>query len=121
MTDIIPWTLGDQLDKHPLRRFMGVVCPEAGGQRQSLETPGSSSLLEGEPATRVVGDAVPPGWQPRTERECLCHPFLSHIPISLPHAPEASNFVVTLLGWLVPVLVIVSAVTRECISRKRRR
>ncbi|KAB0398213.1 hypothetical protein E2I00_014911 [Balaenoptera physalus] len=34
---------------------------------------------------------------------------------------EASNFVVTLLGWLVPVLVIVSAVTRECISRKRRR
>ncbi|XP_059753041.1 zonadhesin [Balaenoptera ricei] len=35
--------------------------------------------------------------------------------------PEASNFVVTLLGWLVPVLVTVSAVTRECISRKRRR
>ncbi|XP_049555738.1 zonadhesin isoform X4 [Orcinus orca] len=37
-----------------------------------------------------------------------------------PKKPEASNFAVILLGLLVTVLVIVSAVTRECISRKRR-
>lgn len=35
--------------------------------------------------------------------------------------PEASNFVAILLGMLVPVVVIVLAVTRKCISRKRRR
>ncbi|XP_011369989.1 zonadhesin [Pteropus vampyrus] len=39
-----------------------------------------------------------------------------------PHKkPEASNFVAILLGMLVPVVVIVLAVTRKCISRKRRR
>nr|XP_059889150.1 zonadhesin [Delphinus delphis] len=37
-----------------------------------------------------------------------------------PKKPEASNFAVILLGLLVTVLAIVSAVTRECISRKRR-
>ncbi|XP_057605487.1 zonadhesin [Hippopotamus amphibius kiboko] len=35
--------------------------------------------------------------------------------------PEASDFVAILLGLLVPVVVIVWAVTRECISRKRGR
>ncbi|XP_072799286.1 zonadhesin isoform X1 [Vicugna pacos] len=35
--------------------------------------------------------------------------------------PEASNFVAILLGMLVPVVVIVPAVTRECISRKRQK
>ncbi|XP_048080450.1 zonadhesin [Ursus arctos] len=38
-----------------------------------------------------------------------------------PGKPEASNFVAVLLGMLVPVVVLVPAVTRECVSRKRRR
>ncbi|ELK06919.1 Zonadhesin [Pteropus alecto] len=38
-----------------------------------------------------------------------------------PKKPEASNFVAILLGMLVPVVVIVLAVTRKCFSRKRRR
>lgn len=39
----------------------------------------------------------------------------------VPCSPEASNFVAVLLGMLVPVVVLVPAVTRECVSRKRRR
>ncbi|XP_078295954.1 zonadhesin isoform X1 [Panthera onca] len=38
-----------------------------------------------------------------------------------PGKPEASSFVAILLGMLVPVVVIVPAVTWECVSRKRRR
>nr|XP_020731609.1 zonadhesin isoform X1 [Odocoileus virginianus texanus]XP_020731619.1 zonadhesin isoform X1 [Odocoileus virginianus texanus] len=39
-----------------------------------------------------------------------------------PKEPEASNFASILLPWLVPMVVIVpAAVTRECISRKKRR
>ncbi|XP_045850106.1 zonadhesin [Meles meles] len=38
-----------------------------------------------------------------------------------PAKPEASNFVAILLGMLVPVVVLVPAVTRECLSRKGRR
>nr|XP_055196273.1 zonadhesin [Nyctereutes procyonoides] len=38
-----------------------------------------------------------------------------------PQKPEASNFVAILLGMLVPVLVLVPAVTRACVSRKKRR
>lgn len=35
--------------------------------------------------------------------------------------PEVSNFVATLLGMLVPVVVIVLVVVRECVSKRRRR
>lgn len=50
------------------------------------------------------------------------HLFLSHTPISVPRTPEASNFASILLPLLVPMVVIVpAAVTRECISRKKRR
>ncbi|KAM8950799.1 zonadhesin isoform 2-T2 [Lycaon pictus] len=38
-----------------------------------------------------------------------------------PRKPEASNFAAILLGMLVPVLVLVPAVTRACVSRKKRR
>uniref|UniRef100_M3YWE2 Zonadhesin (gene/pseudogene) n=1 Tax=Mustela putorius furo TaxID=9669 RepID=M3YWE2_MUSPF len=38
-----------------------------------------------------------------------------------PGKPEASNFVAILLGMLVPVVVLVPAVTRGCLSRKGRR
>ncbi|XP_041604447.1 zonadhesin [Vulpes lagopus] len=38
-----------------------------------------------------------------------------------PRKPEASNFVAILLGMLLPVLVLVPAVTRACVSRKKRR
>ncbi|XP_022356101.1 zonadhesin [Enhydra lutris kenyoni] len=38
-----------------------------------------------------------------------------------PGKPGASNFVAVLLGMLVPVVVLVPAVTRECLSRKGRR
>ncbi|XP_038523950.1 zonadhesin isoform X1 [Canis lupus familiaris] len=37
-----------------------------------------------------------------------------------PRKPEASNFAAILLGMLVPVLVLVPAVTRACVSRKKR-
>lgn len=49
------------------------------------------------------------------------HLFLSHTLISVP-CTEASNFASILLPLLVPMVVIVpAAVTRECISRKKRR
>ncbi|XP_058425092.1 zonadhesin [Diceros bicornis minor] len=38
-----------------------------------------------------------------------------------PEKPEAFALVAILLGMLVPMVVVVPAVTRECISRKRRR
>ncbi|CAK6444538.1 unnamed protein product [Pipistrellus nathusii] len=39
----------------------------------------------------------------------------------LPEKPEVSSFVVILLGMLVPVVVIVPVVVRECVSKKKRR
>ena len=48
--------------------------------------------------------------------------LLSHTPISVPCTPEASNFASILLPLLVPMVVIVLvAVTRGCISRRKGR
>ena len=55
LTQLIPWTLGDQLGEHPPEGFVGVVCPPgAGGRHQGLESPGSGGFLEGEPGPRDV-------------------------------------------------------------------
>lgn len=55
LTQLIPWSLGDQLGEHPPEGSVGVACPlGAGGRHQGLESPRSGSFLKGEPGPRDV-------------------------------------------------------------------
>lgn len=108
----------------PLTRLMGVECPET--QRDPgcvVPRPWSKSLLEGELVTpRDSGVTVLSGgnlgWKGSVSSPTPSYPTCLR---SVPRTPEASSFVAILLGMLVPVVVIVPAVTWECVSRKRRR
>ncbi|XP_027965808.1 zonadhesin [Eumetopias jubatus] len=66
-------------------------------------------------------------WEQGTHFACECEPgYGGHLcteprDVPPPGEPEASNFGAVLLGTLVLVVVLVPTVTRECVSRKRRR
>ncbi|XP_004399188.1 PREDICTED: zonadhesin [Odobenus rosmarus divergens] len=99
-----------------------IICQEAGATLTSWR---DHTHCEG-PCLRNPCQNDGRCWEQGTHFTCECEPgYGGHLcaePRDVPPPGKAaSNFVAVLLGMLVLVVVLVPTVTRECVSRKRRR